>query len=513
MRDEEAKSIDGVLRPAKRSTSRKVGPADKQLLNKKRKATMVAKKKRATVAPAKARQPAPAKEDDLPLRKPVQDKEMGSFVEPEDIEEQMETEKKRKSVKLSKKGQKKLFKAIQKGKVDPNNPDAIRTFAIKYRRKTRVKRGFGIFFLLVLLVAGYFGVRIWNELNSSLSGIFAGGNIFDVVRKDPLKKDINGRTNVLVVGTDGFDEDDKGHPGAGLTDTMMVLSFSEEDGDVFMISLPRDMEVRHVCSGWLGTWYGKLNETYPCALEEPGATFESAAEITMASVGNILGLDIHYFVDVNFRVMIDVVDTLGGITVQVANDGDPRGILDRNFDWVCPNGPYTCFFVRYEKDEIVRLDGEHALALARARGAAGGFGLSRSNFNREINQQRIIIAIMEEAKETDLLASPQKILDLIGSFGRNIETTFKVSEIRTLIDLAQTLSAEGDIASRAKGVPLINDDFPQHTVVNGSGQPLAGQFNFTGIQRLINGVVTGQLDFWSEEALSPTTLTNPGQVW
>ncbi|MCL2085708.1 LCP family protein, partial [Candidatus Saccharibacteria bacterium] len=332
-----------------------------------------------------------------------------------------------------------------------------------------------------------------------------GGNIFDLVRKDPLKKDQNGRTNILIVGTDGFSEEDKSHPGAGLTDTMMVLSFSEEDGDVFMISLPRDMEVMHECSGWLGTWYGKLNETYPCALEEPGATFESASDITRATVSEILGLDIQYFVDVNFRVLIDVVDTLGGVTVEVANDGDPRGILDRNFDWACPNGPYTCFFVRYEKDEVVHLDGVHALALARARGAAGGYGLSRSNFDREVNQQRILIAIAEKAKETNFIGNPNKVLELISSLGRNIQTTFKVSEIRTLIDLAESLSAEGDIASRAKSIPLLNDERPNYSVVDGTGQPLAGQFRFTAIQRLINQAVTGQLDWWDTPSVNGET--------
>lgn len=502
MRDDK-KSIDGVITNSKLRSGRKIGLTDDQLL----------KQKRAEVAIAHMAQKTNAKHDLLESKgKNVQEEEMGSFVEPEDLKRLEEKEKSKKPIKLPKKGQKKLFKAISKGKIDPNNPAEIRNFAQKYRRKSRIKRAIGCIILLGLIVLGYFGVKFWNQINNALDGVFAGGTIFDFVKKDPLKKDLYGRTNVIVFGTEGYDSTGSSHDGYLLTDTMMVLSFSEEQGDVFMVSLPRDLEVKHDCANYLGTYYGKLNETFVCGLANAGnnpyvdaITPEqdaAASDALRATASEILGLDIQYSVHVNFTVLIDVVDALGGIDVLIeSSDPNVDSIMDRNFDWECN---YRCYYVNWPVGQVAHLDGKHALALARARGASGGWGLPRSNFDREVNQQKIIVALMEKAKQTNFMANPQGTLDLLEALGANISTTFKISEVRTLIDVAQKVAGEdGDIASKAKSIPLLNSERPGYSVVDGTGQPIAGQFRYAGIHNLINEAITGQLDWWDPVVEEP----------
>jgi hypothetical protein len=106
---------------------------------------------------------------------------------------------------------------------------------------------------------------------------------------------------------------------------------------------------------------------------------------------------------------------------------------------------------------------------------------------------------MEKAKQTNFLANPNSALDLLSSMGENIHTTFKISEINTLIDTAQTLSDGGDIDSRIKHIPLWNTDDPTYSVVDGSGNPILGEYNYTGIHRLITKIFSGQLDLWATE--------------
>ena len=95
------------------------------------------------------------------------------------------------------------------------------------------------------------------------------------------------------------------------------------------------------------------------------------------------------------------------------------------------------------------LNGSQVLKLARARNAGcddgGDFGLSRSNFDREINQQRIFNAIKNKAFSVGILSKPTKVIRLIDSLGNNVKTNITMAEVRTLIDVSMNL--EGEVQS------------------------------------------------------------------
>lgn len=402
---------------------------------------------------------------------------------------------------LSRRGKKKLLKLIKNKKINPKDTDEVKGFAKKFKRRSWIRRIVLCVIGVILVLAGVFAVRSWVVVSGAVDGVFAGGGgVLDLVRRDPLQKDENGRTNVLFLGAAGeHDDEHRDHPSPGLTSSMMVLSFHEETSELIMISVPRDMEVRHECDGWLGTTWGKFNQTFPC-IEEAGGTFERAAEVTKTSVGDVLGLEVHYLVHMDFRVLIDVVDTLGGIDVEIwSSDPLATTIMDRNFDWMCPAGPYTCHFVHWPVGEVAHLDGTHALALSRARGAAGGWGLPRANFDREVHQQRIFVAVGERAQDVNFFVNPGTALDLIEAMGAHIRTTFRASEFRTLVELAQSVTSEGDVAGRVRSLPLLNYDQPEYSVVDGAGQPLLGQFNFSGIRELVRMAIMGELEWLDEE--------------
>ena len=184
--------------------------------------------------------------------------------------------------------------------------------------------------------------------------------------KTRLKQDDNGRTNVLIFGTspDGWE-------GADLADSIMVLSYHQDNKDAYTVSLPRDLYVKHTCQSWLKTTAGKLNESYGCGKQDAKdsgkdqAASEQAGQAEIAKTAQeVLGMEIHYKVHANWRVLTEVVNALGGIDVKVeAYDGSSM-VYD------------VATKIRYRNGETVHMNGEQALAFSRARGSAGGIGLS-----------------------------------------------------------------------------------------------------------------------------------------
>lgn len=346
-----------------------------------------------------------------------------------------------------------------------------------------------LFVVLGIGLGAYVGVK---ALVAS-SNVFRG-NIFDVFQDQPLKQDANGRSNILIVGTS---EDDPGHEGGNLTDSMMILSVDQKNKNAFMISIPRDLYVKfgQACNSG---YAGKINEFYNCAHDGKGVDADRAALTKEADfVGNIMGLDVQYGVNVNYTVMREMVNAVGGsITVNIESR-DPRGQMDSNFDWKCGVGdrkvsraevlrrcPPSGHFIDY-KNGPVTLDAEHALYLAQARGdIAPTYGFEQSNFDREKNQQKIIKALREKAVSAGVLTDFNKVSAIIDALGNNLRTTFETKEFRTLVSLAKDIKSE-DI----KSISLIDGDDPVMSTGNVDGmsvvKPSAGTYDYSQLQALL----------------------------
>jgi len=362
------------------------------------------------------------------------------------------------------------------------------------KRKKRLPKGFAkkiIKRVLIVLIIIAIGVGAYVGFRTLMAGnrIFKG-NVFDILQSQPLKMDANGRTNVIILGTS---EDDPGHEGANLTDSMMILSVDQNKKNAYMISIPRDMQVKYgeLCSVGSG---GKINAYFfSCAgAEDPKniETTRTALKKTGDFIGDIFGMDIHYGANVNYSVMRDLVNAVGGSITVTIESRDPRGQMDSNFDWKCGVGDYKVsraevlrrcppsgHFIDYPNGPV-KLDAEHALYLAQARGdLAPTYGFEQSNFDREKNQQKIVKALREKAFSAGVLADFGKVAGIIDALGNNLRTTFESKEIRTLVTLAQGIKSE-DI----KSLSLIDGDAP---VMKGDGNPAAGLYQYDAIRAFI----------------------------
>lgn len=343
----------------------------------------------------------------------------------------------------------------------------------------------------VLIVLGAAGLAIGGYLIykalSSGSQIFKG-SLLDIVQNQPLKQDENGRSNILILGTS---EDDPKHDAPWLTDSIMVLSVDQTNKNAYMMSIPRDLEVQYGQSCLPGN-RGKINVYYNCVGGGNGDinADREALSKEAAFVGNILGLDIQYGVNVNYTVMRDLVNAVGGITVNIEGSGGAPGVMDSNFDWKCGFGdpkvsaaerkrrcPPNGHFIEYPNGPAF-LDAEHALYLAQARGdTQPTYGLGRSNFDRELNQQKIVKAIREKALSAGVLTDFGKVGGILDALGHNLRTTFEAKEIRTLVALAKDIPSDS-----IQSINFIDNDPP---LFNGNAQPSAGMYNFKDIQAFI----------------------------
>jgi LCP family protein required for cell wall assembly len=331
---------------------------------------------------------------------------------------------------------------------------------------------------VIVIILGIVGWILYKGLTAT-NNIFQG-SILDIVQNQPLKQDENGRSNVLLLGTS---EDDPGHEGAYLTDSMMIVSIDQEDKVVDMVSVPRDLYVEYDMACPSG-YEGKINAYFSCVNEdfESEAAEEERLTKTRAFIGGIFGLDIQYAVHVNNTVIKEAVDAVGGVDVDIqGSNGDP-GILDRNFDWRCN---YDCYFVKWDNG-VHHLNGEQALYLTMARGSvAPTYGLGNSNFDREKNQQKVILALQQKAISTGTLTDVGKVTGLMETLGKNLRTNFATKEIRTLMQLGMDVQPEN-----IKTIDLFDSENPMVTTGSAGGAsvvlPVAGMFNYTQLQTFIH---------------------------
>lgn len=326
---------------------------------------------------------------------------------------------------------------------------------------------------IVLGIVAYTGIIAFIATNK----VFDGG-IFGLTQKQALKEDANGRSNFIIFGTA---EDDEGgeHGGANLTDSLMVMSVNQKTKDAFMISIPRDLWVEFG-TACLSGYQGKVNEVYSCYSED-GKDEAAGAAGLQQKIGAILGLDIQYYVHLNFTAVVELVDAVGGVDVTIESNPKGVGILDRNFDWKCG---YRCHYVKYEDGQKVHLDGEHALALSRARNAAGGYGLAAGNFDREKNQQKIIKALRQKALSAGTLTNLGKVTGIMNALGNNLRTNIATKEIQTLMSIANEIS-DSAIAS----LTLVDEEAPLVATCRvGTASavcPTDGRYSYTAIQAYI----------------------------
>ncbi|GHU80464.1 hypothetical protein FACS1894191_5800 [Clostridia bacterium] len=371
--------------------------------------------------------------------------------------------------------------------------------AERKKKKHTVRNVILIVIGLILLGVGGVAYYMGHNILGTIGDIFNGEVIDIFTKKERLAEDADGWSNVLIFGTSGFEGiDETSYDGGQLADSIMVLSVNQTSKEAFMMSLPRDLYVKHKCPS-LGTSAGKLNETFYCnyAAKTTKKDEAIAAAYFMEVAGGILGLDVQYYLHLDWTALANAVNAVDGVDVLVESS-DKRGIYDVSTGLKLPNG-------------ISHLDGWQALSFARARGSEGGYGLAGGNFDRELHQQQVIKALQEKALSSGTLTNPTRVVELVNSFGDNhLRTNVKTSEIQTLIDLALGIKMEA-----VQSIPFVSAKEGVYYFKTGSVGAasvvlpnMAGEYDYSKIQAYVKSFLVS--DPVSTEKASVNVLNATG---
>lgn len=218
-------------------------------------------------------------------------------------------------------------------------------------------------------------------------------------------KSSNGITSILILGKGG-----EGHTAPDLTDTMMVVYLNQNSKKINILSLPRDI--------WIPAIRAKLNSAYYWGKQKSENNFE----IVNTSVEGITNIPVSYTAVIDFSLFKDLIDSLGGIDVNVENSfvDNKFPILGKEDDLCDGDRLYLCRYetISFEKG-ITNMDGETALKFVRSRNSEGKEG---TDLAREARQQKVIEAIKEKVLSKEILLNPKKMQEIYNITNSHIET-------------------------------------------------------------------------------------------
>ena len=271
---------------------------------------------------------------------------------------------------------------------------------------------------------------------SSTEGLEDIGNITKIIYSKSLEKeDVDDSTTqkslkepitILLMGVDSELEGIKNSSFNG--DALMLITFNPDTLNTTILSIPRDTYMPITCMNNRSNkitdagWYGE--------------------ECIMSSIENFMEVDIDYYVKINFKGIVQLVDALGGVDMNVEYSFCEQ---NSNREW--------------EENTVVvdsglqHLNGEQALAYARHRhisdesinycdASYNQHGNYWNDFTRGKHQQDVIKALLGKLGSINSFST---IEDLLSTISNNIQTNMSTSTILSFYNLGKNiLSKSGD---------------------------------------------------------------------
>jgi LCP family protein required for cell wall assembly len=237
------------------------------------------------------------------------------------------------------------------------------------KKRSGKKYAVAVLGLLVLAASGWFW-SVWVRIHENPPP--PEGTDPPVVETNPEKNILN----VLVLGIDQL----KNEPARA--DSIIVMSLNKDTGEVAMISIPRDARVEIP-----GRGPDKINHAM---------AYKGEIALMKRTVESLLGVPIHHYVYTNFAGFINIVDVLGGVSINV----ERRMVYQDIY-----------YPIRLQPG-VQRLTGELALGYVRFRGDSQG------DFGRMQRQQEFLKAIAKEVLQVRTVLRLPQLLEQVARYLR-----------------------------------------------------------------------------------------------
>ena len=260
---------------------------------------------------------------------------------------------------------------------------------------------YGVLLVVTLALVGVYGT-VYRE-SAAWAGVIA--KVFEPIGRGlPARGDESpppswsgrDRLNVLLLGIDRRGKDSPTEN----TDTVIVLSLDPVNNTATMLSIPRDTFVAIPGQG-----QDKINAAYAYGGEQRGP------DLARRTVENLLGIPIHSFALIDFEAFTKIVDSSGGVLVDVK-----RPLRDEEY-------PTADFGI--ERLQLLvgpqLLDGQNALRYARSRHDS-------NDFSRARRQQDVLAGLRARLVQGGLGRIPL-VIDRVGSA---VQTNFDPANVLPL---------------------------------------------------------------------------------
>lgn len=212
---------------------------------------------------------------------------------------------------------------------------------------------------------------------------------------------------VLVMGIDSTASTlSKNATGNG--DSLMMVTFNPKTLNATIFSIPRDTYVPIACFE-----NQKENKITHAAW--------NGESCMIKTIENFTGINIDYYVKINFQGVVKFVESLNGINVDV-----PLDFCESNSKRSTKSENLICL-----KKGVQTLNGEEALALARHRKT-----LTTGDLQRGVNQQLVVQGILNKLKS---VKSANQMLNILDTVSQNMDTNFTTKQILSFYDIAKSL--------------------------------------------------------------------------
>jgi LCP family protein required for cell wall assembly len=216
------------------------------------------------------------------------------------------------------------------------------------------------------------------------------------------------RLTMLLIGVDRSPT-----RATNLTDTMIVASIDPVGRTVSMMSVPRDLIDVPLGNG--DRFGPKLNSLVEYADRHPDEFPEGGIPALRTAIGALLGIEIHYEAEIDLFGFRDMIDSVGGVDVEVT-----QAIDDPGYD----NLGFSIGVGRHH------LDGTTALAYVRSRK-----GLGDSDFTRAIRQQQVLVALRDAVtQDGSVLWELPGLMDAVGDAVRTDLPPSRLPQLAALMD-------------------------------------------------------------------------------
>ena len=277
------------------------------------------------------------------------------------------------------------------------------------KRKARKRRRI-ILFVVEMVALVVLGVVLWAVMKqTSMQKINVKEE--DIVINDTVENNVamKGYRNIALFGLDARDKNlGKGNR----SDTIMIASINLDTGEVKLCSVYRDTYMN------LGNdKYSKCNAAYASGGPEQA--------ISMLNMN--LDMNITDYVSIGFNGMIDVVNSLGGVEIDIRED-EIKNLNDYQASMFSTETKerLTDDYVKVTQPGLQTLNGLQATAYCRIRYTAG------DDFKRAERQRTVLLAILEKAKTASVGTLNDTLDKVLPNVATNLDTKEMLSVLKDL---------------------------------------------------------------------------------